>query len=489
MNKPKMKTKALSLMAAISLLTAVSVPLTAVAADTTYTELTQAIDLKTKATISTDADGVSIVTDSKGNAYQLTQNSVLYSSSGTLSVYLYNTQPVNIDSIIAKGTVRVRAGAGQLNVTTSNPVAIDVNRLNVTGTEEGSKITASGAEVGIRAKNYVEIGKVGIVEAKGEQKAVETGSYVRVRNGGELYATASQDTAVAVGSSILVGSGSTLQANGETALNGITATGYLRAENGAKIVASGTNNGIKVGTNFIVYKNANVTANASAADSAGVYIDRGYGYLKYSAQVVATGGKYGVRANKYYAVLNGSESLNVASSAEGEGTRVDNGYVKVYTGANLTSEGGNVGLYSKSYQRFSTGTTVTTKGGTIGTQSDRYILAEGKLVAEGSNYGVISQGNIYTNKGAELQATATGEAGVGIKVVTKATILARGASQIEAKGNAVGIDNELGIVESRNKGSVITATSYGKPINAKEIRESLNGVIVQNQENDEPVAE
>lgn len=129
--------------------------------------LTESVDLRTKVTISTEG-GVSVLTDYKGNKYELKQSSVLYSGGGVLQVYLNNTAPVTINAVVCKGNFQVMGGSGTLNVVSTKAVAIDVGYFDVHESATAMTINANGQEIGIRSKYFVEVAK-GTVNGRGSQ--------------------------------------------------------------------------------------------------------------------------------------------------------------------------------------------------------------------------------------------------------------------------------------------------------------------------------
>ncbi|MFV0353097.1 MAG: hypothetical protein ACK5JF_12450 [Oscillospiraceae bacterium] len=435
-------------------------------AATPYTVLTQNVDLRTKVTITTEGNN-SVLTDNKGKKYSLTEDSVIYSGAGTLKVYLNNTQPVNINSIICKGKFQVMGGSGTLNVVTTKDVAIDVGYFDVHECTAQMNIVAQGAKYGIRSGTFIEIAK-GTVTAVGGDYGTYTKTYYVIEKAGKLIAraqsanSASPSTAVYGGSYIEVRDSSTLDACAKAGKYGIKASTYLSILRGSKVFAQGGIDGINNGSYYSVLDGSSIVANGYSGY--GMYSERGYASICRSSTVEATGITNGIRVYQYFSVLDGS-TLN-AVGCSGAGARAETQYISVLRNSKMIAKGETIGAYSKSYMSVITGSTL--KGsGDVGLHSDEYIHTNGAgsvIHGEGKTTGILCKGNggdsIFANGSGTIygEATATADS-VGIRIYNKGQIAARTGATMQGNGVRAGIETVNGYVEASN--ATLKAVVYG----------------------------
>ncbi|WP_314067047.1 hypothetical protein [uncultured Vagococcus sp.] len=230
-----MKLKTSLLCMGAGALFSLSIPMNAEA----HAVLTGGTDLKGyDATIITDAQGTTILSTKKGT-YELQSNSTIYSSKD-IKITLNNSQPITINGIQAAKDLEFR-GAGELDVTTTSDVAINVgNHLKAFKYSGNGKVVGTANGTGVKVHNEIQM-KDGTVEGYGNNFGVYSDNDIKPYYGAVLKGTSENGIGIYAYRDIYAWKGATVVGKGKIS-GARSIIAHIQAEDaGSSITGISTN--------------------------------------------------------------------------------------------------------------------------------------------------------------------------------------------------------------------------------------------------------
>lgn len=488
MGKNKFLSKIISAAASVLLL-AFSMAPAAVSAATSsgFLDLTSKVVLKGHAFVMTElTNGYNILVDSNGYKYELNSTSVINTTG--LYLYLENTTPAVVDSIISSGHLTIVAGMGELQVQpAAASAAVDVKSFKMMGLQSPAQVTIIGQKnIGLRSAGCVSVNGISRLTITGTQDGISTGASVKITNGGEVSATGVYGVGIRAKGEVWGHNNTAITAEATNGSIGIASNSFVKASKNSTILSTGLEKGIHANGNILSEYNSFVTGVSTSSAGIGILAE---GYLKVDVNscVDGTGAQYGILVYRniwanQFSILNGTAEYGVGIRANNK-----SGYNKISNYTEVSAKGGEHGFYSGNSLVVESGSNATINA-TIGTalKLDKgYLTIQGNsaiITAAGVTGAVDISGKskyaIIINKAATLDASSTATDSIAVRIRDKAGIYVGLGGIMNVRGKAGGIDIYYGTLYVDN-GVVTARSSYaGTPIKATVIKKVNKGTVV-----------